>query len=338
MASSPGTPRLGKRWASNVLTGSRPVKKRCGGHVARKSNDGSGSGDRATEIEDDSEAEREEVLQSLLSPATPSSTTQRHLQQHVTALIAFPTMPPRTLLRPRSRSSSPTPQPPQHKRKRKSVFMDAVEILTPRPTRTLRKTRSASSHIDTTPTPTRTREPISSTSNEKIVLRPLSSSSSSLSGQVVRRNLRRAKSLVNVVSGAGVSDRPPEGATPAVAQRAGKRQKVAATAPTAFLPLKSKKAWIHGDFSTATVANASAAAAAVVDYDDDDDVVAASGSSSPISAVLKRARVLFGSGKSAFSHCTCPFLSPLCTALPLPIAPVVSPPFFSLFADELVIP
>ena len=335
MASSPGPPRLGKRRASNVLTDSRPVKKRCGEHVAKKSNDGSGGGDRAAETEDDSEAEREEVLQSLLSPATPSATSQRHLQQHVTALIAFPTMPPRTLSRPRSRSSSPTPQPPQHKRKRKSVFMDAVEILTPRPTRTLRKTRSASSHtsIDTTPTPTRTREPIPSTSDEKTVLRPLSLSSPSFSGQVARRSLRRAKSLVDVVSGAGVSDRLP--VAPAVAQRAGKRQKVAATAPTAFLSLKSKKAWIHDDFSTATAANVSAAAAA--DYNDDDDVVAAAGSSSPISAVLKRARVLFGSGKSAFSHCTRPFLSLLCTSLPLPIAPVVSPPFFSLFADELVI-
>ena len=300
MASSPGTPRLGKRRASNVLTDSRPAKKRCGGHVASKSNDGSGGGDRVAETEDDSEAEREEVLQSLLSPATPSSMAQGHLQQHVTALIAFPTVP-RTLLRPRSRSSSPTPQPPQHKRKRKSVFMDAVEILTPRPTRTLRKTRSTSSHTDTTPTPTRTREPVSSTSDAKMVLRPLSLSSSS--GQVARRSLRRTKSLVNVVSGAGVSDRLPVGATPAVAQRAGKRQKVATTAPTAFLSLKSKKAWIHDDFSTATAANASASA----DYDDDDDVVATAGSSSPISAALKRARVLFGSGKSALSHCTCPF-------------------------------
>ena len=329
MASSPGTPKLGKRQTSNLPTDSRPTKKSRGGHVARKSNRGGGGSDRAAE--DDSEAEREEVLQSLLSPATPSSTAQRH-QQHASVLTAFPTMPLRPLLRPCSRSPSPTPQPPQQKRKRKSVFMDAVEILTPRPTSALRKTRSASSHIDATPT-TR-RKSVSSASDEKIVMRPLSLSSSlSLpSGQAVRRSLRRAKSLVTLVSGADVSDPPPVGATPAVAQRSGKRQKVAAAAPAAVLSLKTK-GWnskLEDDSPTATGAT----------DDDDDDATVTAGSSSPISAALKRARVLFGSGESLFSRCGFP-LSFRCFALHCfcPLAPWTPLLFFSHshFADGLVI-
>jgi hypothetical protein len=307
MASSPATPKLGKRRASNVPTDPRPKKKsRGGGPVARKSNDGDGDGeDRGAEIEEDSEAEREEVLQSLLSPspATPSSAAQQR-RATVTALAAFTVVPPRTLLPPCSRSPSPTPQPPQHKRKckRKSVFMDAVEIRTPRPlparaaAATLRKTRSASSH-----TGMPTREPISSSTSEderEIAVVP---------GQGVRRSLRRAKSLGTFMSGAGVPDWPSaSAATPTVgSQRAGKRQRVA-VGPVALLALKTKKAWnAESDDDVSSAAG------------DDDDVAVAPDSSSPISAALKRARVLFGSGKSILSFISLHMLATAsCSLLP----------------------
>lgn len=304
-ASSPGTPKLGKRRASNVPTDPRPKKKSRGGRVARKSTDGDVD-DRGADTEDDSEAEREEVRKSLLSPVTLSFAGQRHPQHATATLTAFAVVAPRTLLRPCSRSPSPTPQPPQHKRKRKSVFMDAVEIPRPRPAsaraRALRKTRSASLHIDVTATPTKsTREPavsLPSDDEEKIILPPLSLSSSlsqlSSSGQVVRRSLRRAKSLVAFVSGAGDSDRPSVSATPAV--RPGKRQRVAAGAPiAAFLALKTN--------GTGTADSEDDATTATTDDDDDGAAdTAVADSSSPISAALKRARVLFGSGKFINSH------------------------------------
>ena len=309
-ASSPSTPKLGKRRASNVPTDSPPKKKNRGGRVARKSNDddGDGRGDRA---EDDSEAEREEVRKSLLSPVTPSSAAQRHAQ-HAAILTAFATEPPRSLLRPCSRSPSPTPQPPQHKRKRKSVFMDAVVITKPRSAEALCKTRR------------------SVRSDEKTVLSPpplapLSlSSSSGDSGLVAHQNMRRAKSLSTFMSGADVPDRPPMSAPPVVAHRPGKRQK-GYTTPAALLAMKTKnpKAWtaeLKGSIAAAktTIANVTV---------DDDDVFATSTalcSSSPITATLKRARVLFGSGKSIICPVlSCPVLS--CHPSTSPVPPALRP-------------
>lgn len=367
-ASSPSTPKLGKRRASNVPTDSSPKKKSRGGHVARKSNDGDGEGDsdggdRGADIEDDSEVEREEVLKSLLPPVTPSSAAQRH-PQHAAALTAFAAVPPRSLLRACSRSPSPTPQPSQHKRKRKSVFMDAVVITRPRPdAQASCKTRSVSLHT--------THERVLLTSDEKTVLSPpplaplslslSSSSSSSSSGPVAHQNMRRAKSLSTFMSGAGVSDRRPTSATPVVAQqRLGKRQKVSST-PAAFLAMKRKnsKAWTagsKGNIAAARTTITSVVPAAVAnDNDDDDDPFATSAalcpsSSSPISATLKRARVLFGSGKSIiYPVLSCPVLSPPsphpplhilnfkflhriahCFALCVPLPPW-NPLFFSFF-------
>lgn len=304
-ASSPSTPKLGKRRVSNLPTDSPPKKKSRDGHVARKSNND--DGDRGANTEDDSEAEREEVRKCLFSPETPSSAAQRH-PQHAATLTAFATEPPRSLLRPCSRSPSPTPQPPQHKRKRKSVFMDAVVIAKPRSAQALRKTRSMSLHtMGIMPTTTTTRGRVSLTSDEKTVLSPpplaqlsLSSSLSS-SGPMAHQNMRRAKSLSTFLGGAGVSDRRPMSATPVVAQRLGKRQKVSTT-PAAFLAMKTKnpKAWtaeLKGNIAAARTTIAS-----VVATSDDDDAFATSAalcsSSSPITATLKRARVLFGSDDS----------------------------------------
>lgn len=335
-ASSPSTPKLGKRRASNVSTDSPPKKKSRGGRVARKSNDDDGDGDdRGADTENDSEAEREEVRKSLLSPVTPSSAAQRH-PQHVAALTAFATEPARSLLRPCSRSPSPTPQPPQHKCKRKSVFMDAVVITKPRSAQALCKTRrSVSLHtMGIMPTTrTRTRGRVSLTSDEKTILSPpplllsLSSSSSS-SGPVAHQNMRRAKSLSTFMSGAGVPDRPPMSAMPVVAQRTGKRQKVSTT-PAAFLAMKrknSKEAWSaesKGNIAAARTTITSVAA-------DDDDAFATSAallsSSSPISATLKRARVLFGSGKSIIH----PVLSPIHCPRP----PVLRPSLHFVFAPH----
>jgi hypothetical protein len=346
-ASSPSTPKLGKRRASNVPTESPPKKKSRGGHVARKSNIGGGDcgGDRGADTEDDSEAECEEVRKSLLSPVTPSSAAQRH-PQHAAALTAFATVPPRSLLRPCSRSPSPTPQPPQHKRKRKSVFMDAVVISRPRSAQALcSKTRSVSLHtkmgiMPTTRTRTRTLERVSLTSDEKTVLSPpplapLSLSLSSLSsGPVAHQNMRRAKSFSTFMSGADVPDRPPMSATPMVAQRLGKRQKVSTT-PAAFLAMKTKnsKAWtaeLKGNIAAARTTITSVAAAA--NGDDDDDGFATSASSSPISATLKRARVLFGSGKSII----CPVLSVIRSTAPAPRFPPLAAFLFALHRITLL--
>ncbi|KAF8490777.1 hypothetical protein F5888DRAFT_1620590 [Russula emetica] len=190
-ASSPGTPKLGKRRASNVPTDSPPKKKSRGGRVARKSNDdGGGGGDHCVDTDNDSEAEREEVRKSLLSPVTPSSAAQRH-PQHAAALTAFAT----------------------HKRKRKSVFMDAVVITKPRSAQTLRKTHSVSLHTMGIMPTTRTthEERVSLTSDEKTIVSPpplpplslsSSSSSSSSSGPVAHQNMRRTKSLSTFMSGA----------------------------------------------------------------------------------------------------------------------------------------
>jgi hypothetical protein len=323
-ASSPSTPKLGKRRASNVSTNSPPKKKSRGGPVARKSNDDDGDGDdRGADTENDSEAEREEVRRSLLSPVTPSSATQCH-PRHVAALTTFATEPARSLLRPCSRSPSPTPQPPQHKCKRRSVFMDAVVITKPRSAQALCKTRRSVSLHSMGIMPTTTRGRVSLTSDEKTMLSPpplaplslsLSSSSSSSSGPVAHQNMRRAKSLSTFMSGAGVPDRPPMSATPVVAQRPhGKRRKVSTT-PAAFLAMKrknSKEAWTaesKGNIAAARTTITSVAA------DDDDDAFATSAallsSSSPISATLKRARVLFGSGKFIIRLVCHPFTAPV---------------------------
>ena len=345
-ASSPSTPKLGKRRANNMPTDSPPKKKSRGDRVLRISDDDNGGGgDRGADSEDDSEAEREEVRKSLWSPMTPSPAVQRH-PQHAAVLTTIATVPPRTLLRPCSRSPSPTPQPPQPKRKRKSVFMDAVLIPKPRPAPALRKTRSVSLHtVGVMQTTGTTRSRVSLTSDEKTVLSPPPlaplSLSSSLSGPVAHQSMRRAKSLSTFMSGAGVPDRPPMSATPVVAQRPGKRQKGSST-PAAFLAMKRKnsKAWTvesKGNIPAARTTIASVAAS------DDDDAFAALPSSSPISATLKRARVLFGSGKSIILPVCHPFTAPVprlpafcciflashCAALCLlcPIAPV-DPLFF----------
>ena len=331
-ASSPCTPRLGKRRASNVPTDSPLKKKSRGGRVARKSNDDDGDcgSDRGVDTENDSEAEREEVRKSLLSSVTPSPAAQRH-PQHVAALTAFATVPPRSLLRPCSRSPSPTPQPPQHKRKRKSVFMDAVVITKPRSAaQALRKTRSVNLHtnMDITPTTRTARKRVSLTSDKKTVLSPpplapLSLSSSSSAGLVAHQKMRRAKSLSDFMSAAGVTDRPPMSAPPVVAHRPEKRQKVTTTPAAAFLAVKTKnssKAWtteLKGDIAAART---TITTVAVDDNDDDDDdpfaTSALLSSSSPISATLKRARVLFGSGKS--------IICPVMHSLP-PLPPDPSP-------------
>ena len=318
-ASSPSTPKLGKRRASNMPTDSPPKKKTRGGRVAKESNDddgdGDGGGERAADSEDDSEAEREEVRKSLLSPVTPSSAAQRH-PQHAATLTAFATMPPRSLLRPCSRSPSPTPQPPQHRRKRKSVFMDAVVITMPRSEQALRKARSVNSHtaLGIMPKTRTSRERVSLTSDKKTVLSPpplapLSLSSSSSSGPVAHQNLRRVKSLSTFMGAAGVPDRPPMSAPPVVAQRPGKRLKTSTT-PAAFSAMKTKnsRVWTAESKGNTTAARTIITTVAAAtddnddDDDDDDDAFASSAtlcsSSSPISASLKRARVLFGSGKS----------------------------------------
>ena len=307
MASSGTTPALGKRRASNALNDSRPAKKHRGGQrVAGKPSDNDDDNDcGAATTEDDSEIEREEVQQSLLRPVTPSPAAQHLLAAGATA---FSSTVPRALPLPfprssSSRSPSPTPQPASHKRKRKGVFMDAVEVPGPGskapPRRNQPPRRCASLHM------TRQRQQQQQQSSQTTTLSTLTLEASmgapvpvppSPSPPAVRRNLRRAKSLVDVMMNAGVPERSP--VTPA--RRPGKRQKVSATS---VVVKKAKKAWAKKSFD---------------DINDDDSVVAAGlSSSSPISASLKRAQVLFGSGKSVL---------PLCpTATPVPPPP---PSFF----------
>jgi hypothetical protein len=165
--------------------------------------------------------------------------------------------------------------------------------------------------------PTTTRGRVSLTSDEKTMLSPpplapLSLSLSSSSSPVAHQNMRRAKSLSTFMSGAGVPDRPPMSAPPVVAQRTGKRQK-GSTTPAALLAMKLKnsKAWTavesKGNIAAAKTTMTSVVAAADDDEEDAFATSAALCSSSPITATLKRARVLFGSGKSII--CPVPFPS-----------------------------
>jgi hypothetical protein len=104
---------------------------------------------------------------------------------------------------------------------------------------------------------------------------PLSGTSS---GPAVRRSLRRAKSLIGLTSTDITAVRS------TVAQKAGRRQRATKTKGKAkSIAKKATNAFAQSD-----------------DGSDEDVVVAIAGpslsSSSPISASLKRARVLFGSG------------------------------------------
>jgi hypothetical protein len=99
------------------------------------------------------------------------------------------------------------------------------------------------------------------------------------------------------------------------------------------LASKIKKAWkAESDDDVA------AAAAANDDDDVDDAATNIADSSSPISAALKRARVLFGSGKflsfiPLHSTVALPFsFHCFATALLYPIAPVTPDPLFFFFA------
>jgi hypothetical protein len=276
-----------KRRASNTPLDSRPAKKNRGVHEGRKPHDDRDSG-IATEDDDDSEAEREEVKQCLLRPVTPSPAAQQH---RVTS-TAFNTVPRALIPRPQSydRSPSPTPTRTQHNRtqsrKRKGVFMDAVEVPTHKPQhqaprRSRPRRRCASLHMTDQPITTDAATTISAADEEAT---PLSGTSS---GPAVRRSLRRAKSLVGPTSTDITAVRS------TLAQKAGRRQRasVAATKTKAKAKSIAKKA-----------TNAFAQSG---DESDEDVVGAIAGpslsSSSPISASLKRARVLFGSGKCQVS-------------------------------------
>ncbi|KAH9999591.1 hypothetical protein BJV74DRAFT_158676 [Russula compacta] len=283
MASSGTTPTLGKRRASNALNDTRPAKKNRGAQrVAGKPNDNDDdeadddNGRGAAATEDDSEVEREEVQQSLLRTVTPSPAAQHHLAAALTAFTTVPRAPPLPFPRSSSRSSSPTPQPASHKRKRRGVFMDAVEVPGPPaapPRRNQPPRRCASLHMTRQRQQQQSQTTTSSTSTlEASMAAPVPVPPSP--SPAVRRNLRRAKSLVDVMMNAGVPK--PSPVTPA--RRPGKRQKVSAAS---VVVKKAKKAWAKS-----------------VDEVDDDSVVAAGSSSSPISASLKRAQVLFGSDDS----------------------------------------
>ena len=280
-----GASKLGKRRASNTPMDSPPAKRNRSAHDTGKPKDDRDSG--ITTEDDDSEAEREEVKQCLLRPVTPSPAVQ---QQHGSApFTAFNTVPRALLPRPRScgRSPSPTPTPTQHNRtqsrKRKGVFMDAVEVPMHKPQqqaprRSQPRRHCASLHMTNQPMAT---DPATSISGVDEEATPLSGTSS---GPAVRRSLRRAKSLVGLTSTGVTAVRS---GTPA--QRAGRWQRVSA----AFTKTKAK--------AKSTAKKATKAFAQSDDESDEGVVGAIVGpslsSSSPISASLKRARVLFGSGK-----------------------------------------
>jgi len=266
--------KLGKRRASNTpLADMRPVKKTCGAITPEKPNDDAdASRDFATE-DDDSEAEREEVQQCLLRPVTPSPAASQ--QEHRVVFTTFSTVPRALPLPtgPCSQSPSPSPTPARHNRnrKRKGVFMDAVEVPTPKPQRALRKTqprrRCASLHM--------MHEPATTAEEEEATTQLLPPPSPS-SRPAVRRSLRRAKSLGDEMSAEVPAVQP--------APKAGKRQRRS----LAVVKAKTKS----------TAKN--------VRVESDDDVIGASvdpSSSSPFSASLKQARVLFGSGKSPIPSC-----------------------------------
>ncbi|KAH9060473.1 hypothetical protein EDB87DRAFT_1616129 [Lactarius vividus] len=239
-----GTPRLGKRRASNTPADARSPKRSRDGPTAAP--------------EDESEAEREEVQRCLLQPTTPDAAVRR-LQ---TALAVFGTAPraPAAVLCG-ERSPSPTPQQPVRKRRRKGVFMDAVEVPQRRVVSLLHPSGACLS--PSLPPP-----------SSLISLHPSSEAAATLpstppppplpallqpQGPMVRRSLRRAKSLVLGL------EQPQMALTPA--QR--KRQN----------PLLAKR-------RRKTTA------------DSYDLAAAASEASSPISASLKRAQMVVGSDDS----------------------------------------
>lgn len=216
---------------------------------------------RATAPEDDSEAEREEVQRCLFQPATPDP-AERRLQ---TALAIFGTAPraPAVALCG-ERSPSPTPQQPVRKRKRRGVFMDAVEV--PQRRVSLLPSTGGPSPASPLPLPPSSLISLLPSSEAGAVTRPSTpppppqAASLLPYGQAARRSLRRAKSLVDL-------EQPPPMALTPVRR---KRQN----------PLLAKR--------RKTAAESYGPAAVPV----------ASNSSSPISASLKRAQMLVGSGKS----------------------------------------
>ena len=231
-----GTPQLGKRRASNTPADARSPKR----------------SRAAAALEDDSEAEREEVQRSLLQPTTPDATVAaRRLQTALAVFGTAPRAPAAAVVLCGERSPSPTPQQPIRKRRRKGVFMDAVEV----PQRRVRPspssfTSSEAVLLPSTPLPPPPPPPL-----------PAQAPASLLpSGPAGRRSsLRRAKSL------AGLAELP---MTPV--QR--KRQSF-------FLAKRRKTAGETTSYGAAASVNSS-------------------NGSSPISASLKRARMLVGSGKS----------------------------------------
>jgi len=285
-----GAFKLGKRRASNTPVDQRPAKKNRSGYEAGKPNDDCDSG-IAAEDDDDSEAEREEVQRCLLRPVTPSPGVQQ--QHRAASFTAFNTVPRALLPRPQScgRSPSPTPTSTQHNRthsrKRKGVFMDAVEVPTHKPQQAPRRSqpRRHSAHMTDQLITTQTHTTMTISGDEEAT--PLSGTSS---GPAVRRSLRHAKSLVGLTS-TGVA----AGRSGTLAQSAGKRQK-ASVAVMTKTKAKAKSA-----------AKKATNDCAPSDDESDEDVVGAIAapllsSSSPISASLKRARVLFGSGKCPLSY------------------------------------
>jgi hypothetical protein len=268
-----GSPvKLGKRRASNTLLADlRPTKRTCGANLPGKPNNDA-DGDFVTE-DDDSEAECEEVQRCLLQPVTPSPAANQLQLQHRASFTAFNPVP-RALPLPtgscsRSPSPSPTPARPKGKRKRKGVFMDAVEVPTPKPKQQQASRRTQSRRRCASQSATTTEEATAS-------LPPPPPPPSPSSGPAVRRSLRRAKSLGGEMN-AGVPVVRPVNKTPAL--RAGKRQRLSVAIMKAKSSAKAKSACVESEL---------------------DDVVDANvdpSSSSPISASLKRARVLFGSGK-----------------------------------------
>jgi hypothetical protein len=159
---------------------------------------------------------------------------------------------------PTSRSPSPTPQPAQRKRRRTGVFMEAVEVPQSHPQVVLRRSQRRTSLLPAAKSATAALS--LSSSEELLPSAPLSTPPSLSASLVVRRaSLHRSQSLV--ISGKG----PERSGTVSAAQRK-LRQKKKGRAASPVVP----------------------AAAAVT----------AACSSSPISASLKRARVVVGSGKS----------------------------------------
>ncbi|KAI9465049.1 hypothetical protein BJY52DRAFT_1209886 [Lactarius psammicola] len=253
-----GSPQLGKRRASNTLVDARSPKR----SRAQGDRDGPTAG---AGPEDDSEAECEEVQRSLLQPTTPDPAGRR-LQTALAVFCTAPRAPVAALCG--ERSPSPTPQHPVRKRKRKGVFMDAVEVPQRRVSLLHPSGPSSSPSLSSPLPPPSSLISLLPSSEAAVATLPSTppppplpaSLPASLRphGPAVRRSLRRAKSLVLGL------DQLPMALTPM--QR--KRQN----------PLLAKRR------KTAAESYGPAAVA--------------SNSSSPISASLKKARMLVGSDDS----------------------------------------